>query len=100
MHITWKLSALASTLVGLSRAAPAPQLSPHDGSSTDTSIHVLTSSKVDGSISLVANSGVCETTPGVTTYSGYINEANDTQHFFYWFFEARHNVSRKASNEN
>ncbi|PQE12758.1 carboxypeptidase S1 protein [Rutstroemia sp. NJR-2017a BBW] len=46
--------------------------------------------------------GVCETTPGVNSYSGYIDldasEVNRTvltsfsnSHTFFWFFEARHN---------
>lgn len=34
--------------------------------------------------------GVCETTPGVNSYSGYIDLAPDS-HTFFWFFEARHN---------
>ena len=32
--------------------------------------------------------GVCETTPGVNSYSGYIDLAPDV-HTFFWFFEAR-----------
>src|SRR5437016_6215579 len=34
--------------------------------------------------------GVCETTPGVKSFSGYIDLTPDT-HMFFWFFEARHN---------
>ena len=34
--------------------------------------------------------GVCETTPGVNSYSGYIDLAPDA-HTFFWFFEARSN---------
>ncbi|XXH04044.1 hypothetical protein Hte_010455 [Hypoxylon texense] len=34
--------------------------------------------------------GVCETTPGVNSYSGYVDLADDF-HMFFWFFEARHN---------
>lgn len=34
--------------------------------------------------------GVCETTPGVGSYSGYVDLAPDS-HTFFWFFEARHN---------
>jgi hypothetical protein len=33
---------------------------------------------------------VCETTPGVNSFSGYIDLAPDV-HTFFWFFEARHN---------
>lgn len=32
--------------------------------------------------------GVCETTPGVNSYSGYIDLAPDV-HAFFWFFESR-----------
>ncbi|KAH7417353.1 carboxypeptidase-like protein S1 [Cadophora sp. MPI-SDFR-AT-0126] len=34
--------------------------------------------------------GVCETTPGVNSYSGYI-DLDETSHTFFWFFEARNN---------
>lgn len=34
--------------------------------------------------------GVCETTPGVNSYSGYIDLDANT-HTFFWFFEARNN---------
>lgn len=33
-------------------------------------------------------SGVCETTPDVNSYSGYVDLDNET-HVFFWFFEAR-----------
>ena len=36
--------------------------------------------------------GVCETTPGVNSYSGYVDLAADI-HTFFWFFEARTNPS-------
>ncbi|KAI9838451.1 MAG: hypothetical protein M1837_002473 [Sclerophora amabilis] len=36
--------------------------------------------------------GVCETTPGVNSYSGYVDLAAD-MHTFFWFFEARNNPS-------
>ena len=34
--------------------------------------------------------GVCETTPGVGSYAGYV-DLSPTSHTFFWFFEARHN---------
>lgn len=34
--------------------------------------------------------GVCETTPGVNSYSGYI-DLDENSHTFFWFFEARKN---------
>ncbi|PGG96551.1 carboxypeptidase D [Blastomyces parvus] len=33
--------------------------------------------------------GVCETTPGVNSYSGYV-DLDENSHMFFWFFEARH----------
>lgn len=32
--------------------------------------------------------GICETTPGVKSYSGYVDIA-ENEHIFFWFFEAR-----------
>lgn len=32
--------------------------------------------------------GICELTPGVKSYSGYVDIEQD-QHIFWWFFEAR-----------
>ncbi|KAI1841055.1 hypothetical protein JX266_012713 [Neoarthrinium moseri] len=37
-------------------------------------------------------SGVCETTPDVNSYSGYI-DIDEKTHMFFWFFEARHNAN-------
>ena len=33
--------------------------------------------------------GLCETTQGVKSYSGFIDLAED-KHLFFWFFESRH----------
>ncbi|KAI0206774.1 Alpha/Beta hydrolase protein [Astrocystis sublimbata] len=35
-------------------------------------------------------SGVCETTPGVNSYSGYV-DVDENTHMFFWFFESRNN---------
>ncbi|KAH8889062.1 alpha/beta-hydrolase [Thozetella sp. PMI_491] len=37
--------------------------------------------------------GVCETTTGVNSYSGYVDLDNNT-HMFFWFFEARNNPNK------
>lgn len=34
--------------------------------------------------------GVCETTPGVNSYSGYV-DLDEKTHMFFWFFESRNN---------
>lgn len=43
---------------------------------------------------LVPN-GTCELTPGVKSYSGYVDVAPH-QHIFWWFFEARNENPHKA----
>ncbi|RDL36031.1 Carboxypeptidase [Venustampulla echinocandica] len=48
--------------------------------------HEATGAKLD----FVANSGICETTPGVKQYSGYVSVGTN-QNIWFWFFEARHN---------
>ncbi|CAN8097836.1 unnamed protein product [Discula destructiva] len=48
------------------------------------------------SLAYVENSGICETTEGVTTYSGYLDadlNSASTMHMWYWFFSARSNAS-------
>lgn len=47
------------------------------------------------SLSYVEDSGICETTEGVTTYSGYLDadlNSQSTMHMWYWFFSARENA--------
>ncbi|KAF9700088.1 hypothetical protein EKO04_001423 [Ascochyta lentis] len=39
------------------------------------------------------NPGICETTPGVDSYSGYVDLTPDI-HVFYWFFESRNNPAK------
>ncbi|KAH8884122.1 carboxypeptidase S1 [Thozetella sp. PMI_491] len=58
---------LVASAVGLSLAAPAC-----------TGDHI------------VENSGICETTPGVKQYSGYLSVGED-MHMWFWFFAARNN---------
>ncbi|MBW0505326.1 hypothetical protein O181_045041 [Austropuccinia psidii MF-1] len=43
-----------------------------------------------GSYRFIANSKICETTPGVQSYSGYV-ETGFHRSTFFWFFEARNN---------
>lgn len=37
--------------------------------------------------------GVCETTPGVNSYSGYVDLSKDV-HVFFWFFESRNSPAK------
>ncbi|KAK7701937.1 hypothetical protein SLS64_010071 [Diaporthe eres] len=43
-------------------------------------------------LEIVEDSGICETTPGVKTYSGYLSVGTNMSMWF-WFFEARSNAS-------
>ncbi|KZT59335.1 alpha/beta-hydrolase [Calocera cornea HHB12733] len=88
---------LASLLAGLNLnlnlnlAAPLPaSLSPHlltlaadPSNSTDTNTNITV-----GALRYVSNPGVCETTPGVFSASGYADIAVN-QSLFWWYFAAR-----------
>ncbi|ROV87381.1 hypothetical protein VMCG_10747 [Cytospora schulzeri] len=50
--------------------------------------HAATNSTME----FVEDSGICETTPGVKTYSGYLSVGANMSMWF-WFFEARNNAS-------
>lgn len=50
--------------------------------------HAATNSTIE----YVEDSGICETTPGVKTYSGYLSVGTNMSMWF-WFFEARNNAS-------
>jgi len=39
--------------------------------------------------------GICELTPGVKSYSGYV-DIDEQQHLFWWFFEARNQDPEQA----
>lgn len=39
--------------------------------------------------------GICEMTPGVKSYSGYV-DTDEHQHIFWWFFEARNEEPSEA----
>ncbi|KAK6984080.1 Alpha/Beta hydrolase protein [Favolaschia claudopus] len=52
-------------------------------------IHEFASPVTYSSLRYVNNSGICETTPGVHTMSGYV-DTSTTVHTWFWFFAARH----------
>ncbi|KAH8689543.1 putative carboxypeptidase S1 [Talaromyces proteolyticus] len=59
-----------------------------DGVTYNVFEHAATGAKME----FVKNSGICETTPGVNQYSGYLSVGNNMNMWF-WFFEARNNAS-------
>ncbi|KAJ7034608.1 alpha/beta-hydrolase [Mycena alexandri] len=70
------------TVAGLVRATTLPI------AETGPVIHTFKSDITDGALRYVNNSGVCETTPGVHTMSGYV-DTSSTMHTWFWFFAAR-----------
>jgi len=46
----------------------------------------------NATLEIIEDSGICETTPGVKTYSGYLSVGTNMSMWF-WFFEARSNAS-------
>ncbi|OTB17220.1 hypothetical protein K445DRAFT_57100 [Daldinia sp. EC12] len=61
-------------------------LEEQDGVKYNVFEHRATNSK----LSFVKNSGICETTPGVNQYSGYLS-VGEGMNMWFWFFEAREN---------
>ncbi|KAG6329227.1 hypothetical protein ID866_9861 [Astraeus odoratus] len=60
-----------------------------DGRDTESSYVGFASTKFEGTnLRYVMNSGICETTRGVTQYSGYV-EVGYNMSMWFWFFEAR-----------
>ena len=102
MKLVSALSAV--TLLGLATAAeqrPGPwahskrsggpriQISPRQLPAEPTDVQTITSPNgVKITYKEPGKEGVCETTPGVNSYAGYVNLAPDV-HSFFWFFESR-----------
>jgi carboxypeptidase C (cathepsin A) len=86
---------LAGALAAL--AAPAVHISAHPDLEQSSYVteegipHTVVHDRSTGAkLNYVTNSGVCETTPGVNQYSGYLDVGNGL-HMFFWFFESRSN---------
>ena len=76
--------ALASPLPTDSEAKDKRSFVERDGTNYTVFEHAATGAKME----FVTNSGICETTPGVNQYSGYLSVGNNMNMWF-WFFEAR-----------
>lgn len=89
----------SSIIAGLGLAATASARSGVFRGSTDKKFLTKTPAGVDltvfkhagtnATLEYVTNSGICETTPGVNQYSGYLSVGKNMSMWF-WFFEARH----------
>ncbi|KAK3936920.1 Alpha/Beta hydrolase protein [Diplogelasinospora grovesii] len=86
MHLKyWPLFGLACLGAALPNGAKDKRYTLVSDNTTYTVFeHAATAAK----ISYVTNSGICETTPGVNQYSGYLTVGNNMNMWF-WFFESR-----------
>ncbi|KAI0126724.1 putative carboxypeptidase S1 [Xylariales sp. AK1849] len=86
---TW---ALVAASVGFALATPTSShkdkryIEVQDDITYNVFEHAATGTKM----SFVNNSGICETTPGVNQYSGYLT-VGQNMNMWFWFFEARNN---------
>ncbi|KAL8718871.1 MAG: hypothetical protein Q9225_004040 [Loekoesia sp. 1 TL-2023] len=86
-----KLASLALSLYACYGVNALPKLEQRQLPADPTGVTTITSpSGVQIRYKQPGLEGVCETTPGVNSYSGYVDLAPDA-HTFFWFFEARHN---------
>lgn len=75
----------------LSIGADAATLRPRQLPANATGVQTLiTPSNVTIRYKNTGAEGLCETTPGVNSYAGYVDLAPNA-HTFFWFFEARKN---------
>ena len=82
--------AVAALLSGLLPFASAsPKNIPRQAPARPHGVKTITSPNgVEIRYKEPGKAGVCETTPGVNSYSGYVS-LNETTNMFFWFFEAR-----------
>lgn len=78
-----KLATAAALLSPIAHGSPAKRQLPAD----PTGVKTITSPNgVEIRYKEPGKAGVCETTPGVDSYSGYVS-LNETTNMFFWFFE-------------
>ncbi|RPD60581.1 alpha/beta-hydrolase [Lentinus tigrinus ALCF2SS1-7] len=82
---------LSQLFLSVFRAAAPPDVSVSEGALLDIGtpyIKFKSNIIADTQVRYVRNSGVCETTPGVNQWSGYLDIGTNMSMWF-WFFEAR-----------
>ncbi|KAH7018015.1 putative carboxypeptidase S1 [Microdochium trichocladiopsis] len=75
------------------RAAATPLYKRYVTERDQVTYHVVENEARGAKLEFVHNSGICETTPGVNSYSGYLS-VGENMNMFFWFFEARHNADQ------
>lgn len=70
----------------IKRGAPPLQISPRQLPAEPEGVQTIVSPS--GVNITYKEPGICETTPGVKSYSGFVNLAPNV-HSFFWFFESR-----------
>lgn len=72
------------------RGGPKLQVLPRQVPVEPTNIQKITTPNgINITYKEPGKAGICETTPGVNSYAGFVNLAPDV-HSFFWFFESRH----------
>lgn len=68
---------------------PSVNLRPRQLPAEPTGVQtIITPNGVNITYKEPGKEGICETTPGVNSYAGFVNLAPDV-HVFFWFFESR-----------
>ena len=80
--------ALATSAYAAPASGPKDKFSifERDGAAVNVFEHADTGARIE----FVNNSGICETTPGVNQYSGYLS-VGENQNMWFWYFESRNN---------
>ncbi|ETI22620.1 hypothetical protein G647_06696 [Cladophialophora carrionii CBS 160.54] len=102
MHAAKALSLIGALVAGVSAVkgpvvhsrrnpkGPKLQVLPRQLPADPTGVQTITTSNgISITYKEPGKEGVCETTPGVNSYAGFVNLAPDV-HSFFWFFESRH----------
>ncbi|EXJ90300.1 carboxypeptidase D [Capronia coronata CBS 617.96] len=83
------VSAIPGPVAQSKRGGPKVQVLPRQLPAEPTGVQTIVSPNgVNITYKEPGKEGVCETTPGVNSYAGFVNLAEDV-HSFFWFFESR-----------
>lgn len=83
-----KMRQPVTTLLLLAQTAYASLLpDPTNLPSIQRSTHIHTDSNTNSTLEFTRNSGICETTPGVNQYSGYLSIGeHGGMHMWFWYY--------------